>query len=85
MLWLWTIYDLLLGVERQERQIEYQSNPVTINQEQYRKEGMYGCFGNDIGVESIAQIDRVDVITNERALASPYLLGDIEAIGLFEY
>ena len=55
--------DVLLNVESEHRQVEYEREPVTINKEQEGQEGVDSSLGDDICVEAIAQIDRVDVVT----------------------
>src|SRR5690606_32018340 len=36
--------------------------PVSVDKEHKRQESVNGDFGDDIGVEAVAEIDRVDVI-----------------------
>lgn len=54
--------DVLLCVESQERQVEQDGDPVTIDDEEEGQEGVDGSFRDDIGVETVAQVDRVDVV-----------------------
>jgi hypothetical protein len=53
----------LLCIECQQGQIQEQGDPVSVDQEQERQEGMYGGFGNNVGIQTIAQVDRIDIIT----------------------
>lgn len=53
---------ILLNVEGQERQVQDKSNPVTVDEEQGGQESVDGGFGFDVGVEAVAQVDRVDVV-----------------------
>lgn len=57
---------ILLGVEGQERQVEEDSEPVAIDDEQEGQEGVNGGFGDDVGVEAVAQVNRVYVVTAKR-------------------
>jgi hypothetical protein len=54
---------ILLDVESQERQVENQSNPVAIDEEQESKETMNSSFWDDVGVQAVAKVDGVDVVT----------------------
>lgn len=54
--------DVLLRVEGQERQVEQDGEPVTVDDEKEGQEGVDGSFRDDIGVETVAQVDRVDVV-----------------------
>lgn len=56
---------LLLNVPCKERQVQDQRHPVSIDEEQQRQEAVDGSFGNDVCVEAITEIDRVDVVTGE--------------------
>lgn len=64
-------WDKLLRVERQERQVEENREPVAIDDEEESQESVDGGFGDDVGVETVAQVNRVDVVTaNEGAPVS---------------
>lgn len=54
---------ILLDVVGQERQVENERDPVAVDQEEERQETMDGGFGDDVGVEAVAEIDGVDVVT----------------------
>jgi hypothetical protein len=53
----------LLCVPGHERQIQDERHPVSVDQEQESQKSVYGGFGDDVGVETVAEIDRVDVVT----------------------
>jgi hypothetical protein len=53
---------ILLCVPGQQRQVQDERHPVTIDQKQNSQESVYGSFGDDVGVEAVTEIDRVDVI-----------------------
>jgi len=55
----------LLPVIRQQRQIQQQRQPIPIDQKQYRQESVHARFGDDVHVEAVAQVDRVDVVAFE--------------------
>lgn len=59
-------WHVLLGVEGQERQVEEDSEPVAIDDEQEGQKGVDGGFGDDVGVKAVAQVNRVDVVTAKR-------------------
>jgi len=67
------LWHVLLRVESQERQIEEDGEPVAIDDKQEGQEGVDGGFGDDVGVEAVAQVDRVDVVTEKgrRVLVRP--------------
>lgn len=54
---------ILLAVPSQERQVQDQCHPVSIDEEKEGQERVYGSFGDNVGVEAVAKIDRVDVVT----------------------
>ena len=54
---------LLLDVPREERQVEYQRDPVAVDKEEEGQEAVDGSFGDDVRVEPVAEIDGVDVVT----------------------
>lgn len=55
--------DALLRIERQKWQVQYNRKPVSVNDKQESQESMDGGFGDDVGVEAVAQVNRVDIIT----------------------
>ncbi len=54
--------NLLLDVPGQERNVQEQRNPVSVDEEQEGEEAVYGRLGNDVRVEAVAKIDGVDVV-----------------------
>lgn len=54
--------NILLCVPGQKGQIEDECHPVPIDQEQECQETMDSSFGDDVGVKTVAEIDRVDVV-----------------------
>lgn len=57
--------DALLSIERQEWQVQQDGNPVSVDDEQEGQEGVNGGLGDDVGVQAVAKIDGVDVVTVE--------------------
>jgi hypothetical protein len=55
--------DVLLDVECEEWQIEQKRNPVPVDKEQEGQEAMDCSFRNDVCVETVAEIDRINVVT----------------------
>ena len=55
----------LFDIPPQKRQIQDQRQPVSIDKEQECKEAMYSSLRNDVGVKTIAEVDRVDVVATE--------------------
>jgi hypothetical protein len=53
---------ILLCVPSQQRQVQDKRHPISVDQEQNSQESMYGSFRDDVGVETVAEIDRVDVV-----------------------
>ena len=61
---------LLLDVPGEKRDVEDQRNPVPVDQEQEGQEPMHSGFRNDIRIQAVAEVDRVDVVTEaQTALA----------------
>jgi len=57
------VLEDLLRVPGQEREVQDQRQPVAVDQEQESEESVNGGFGDDVGVEAVAEVDRVDVVT----------------------
>lgn len=57
--------DALLRIENKQRQIQDDSKPVSVDDEQEGQESVNGGFGDDVGVETVAEINGVDVVTVE--------------------
>lgn len=54
---------ILLSIPQQEWEIQKNGKPVTVDEEQNGKESVDGGFRYDVGVEAVAEIDGVDVVT----------------------
>lgn len=54
--------NILLDIECNQRQVEKQRDPVSVDQEKRGKGGVDSGFRDDVGVETIAEVDGVDVI-----------------------
>lgn len=65
----------LLSIPGKQRQVEDQGDPVPVDKEQNGQESVNGGFGNDVSVEAVAEVDRVDVVTVE-ILRSAFLYCD---------
>lgn len=57
------VLENFLGVPGQQRQVEQQGDPVTVDEEEKGQEGVDGGLGNDVRVQAVAEVDRVDVVT----------------------
>lgn len=57
--------DALLRIENKQRQVQDDSKPVSVDDEQEGQESVNGGFGDDVGVETVAEINGVDVVTVE--------------------
>jgi hypothetical protein len=55
--------NILLGIERQQRQVENERKPVAVDQEQDSEESVDSGFGDDVGVKTVAEVNGVDVVT----------------------
>jgi hypothetical protein len=57
-----SVVEDLLCIECKEWQVEKKSYPVPIDQEHERKEGMDSCFRDNVGIQTVAKIDGVDIV-----------------------
>ena len=64
---------VLLSVPRQERQVQEQCDPVSVDNEEEGEEGMDGGFGHNVGVKAVAKIDGVNIVAGAKKLASAAL------------
>lgn len=64
------IANVLLDIPGQERQVEDQRDPVSVDEEEEGQETVNGGLGDDVGVESVAEINGVDVIAVENRVSS---------------
>lgn len=55
--------DVLLRIERQKRQVENDRQPVAVDNEEEGQESVNGGLWDDVGVQTVAKVDRVDVVT----------------------
>ena len=56
------IVDDLLSIPGQERNVEQKRSPVSIDEEESCQKCVDGGFWNDVGVEAVAEVNRVDII-----------------------
>lgn len=64
---------LLLCVPSCQRQVQDKGDPITIDQEHECKESLDGGFGDDVGVEAVAKVDWVDVVTMRTWVSALFL------------
>jgi len=62
------VFENLFAIEYQERQVQNQGKPIAIDKEQERQEGVDGSFWDNVGVEAVAKVDRIDVVTFQVAV-----------------
>lgn len=58
-----SVVDNLLDVPAKERQVENERDPVTVDEEEEGQETVHSSLGDDIGIESVAEVNGVNVIT----------------------
>jgi hypothetical protein len=58
-----SVVNDLLDVPAKERQVEDKRHPVSIDKEEECQETVYGSLWDDVGVESVAEVNRVNVVT----------------------
>jgi hypothetical protein len=56
-------YNSLLSVEGKERQVQNDSQPIPVNHEEESQESVNSGFRDDVGIQAVTEINRVDVIT----------------------
>jgi hypothetical protein len=54
---------ILLYVEREEGQVEQKCDPVPVDKEKECQEPMHSSFGDNVCVETVAEVDWIDIIT----------------------
>ena len=59
-------FHVLLAVPGQQRQVQNKCDPVPVDEEEESQECVDGGFGDDIGVEAVAEIDGVDIVTGAK-------------------
>jgi hypothetical protein len=61
-----SVLHILLAVPCQQWQVQNERDPVSIDKEKEGKESVYGSFRDDVGVETVAEVDRVDVVAGRK-------------------
>lgn len=56
------ILEDLLRIERQERKVQHDRDPIAIDDKEEGQERVDGSFGDNVGIQAVAQVDRVDVV-----------------------
>lgn len=54
--------SILLNVKCDQWQVQNQRQPVSINKEQRSQDSVHSSFGDDVGIETVAEIDGVNII-----------------------
>jgi len=54
--------SLLLDIPKEQWKVKEQGHPITVDEEEERQDAVYGSFGNNVRVETVAEIDRVDIV-----------------------
>lgn len=62
----WRGRHALFRVPCQKGQVQHQSHPVSIDKEEEGEESVNGGFGNDVGVETVTEVDGVDVVAGAK-------------------
>jgi len=57
-----------LSIPYQEWEVQQKRNPVSVDEEKESEAGVDGGFGDDIVVESVAEVDGVDIVTFQVAI-----------------
>jgi hypothetical protein len=68
------VIHILFAVPGQQWQVQNQRDPVAVDEEKERQDGVDSGFGDDVRVEAVAKIDGVDIVTGAN-LASRVVLG----------
>ena len=61
--------NVLLRIERQQRQVQNNSKPVSIDDEEEGQESVNSGFGDNVGVETVAEVNGVDIVTANQLAA----------------
>lgn len=59
---MWHWWCLLLRIPDKQRQVQDQRQPVAIDQEHNSQETMDGSLRDNVGVQAVAKVNRVDVV-----------------------
>jgi len=62
------VFKDLLRVPCQEGQVQEEGQPVSVDEKEDSEEAMDGGFRDDVGVEAVAEVDGVDVVTFQIAV-----------------
>jgi len=62
------VLEDFLCVPGKQRQVEDQGDPVPVDEEQNGDESVDGSFGDNVGVEAVAKVNRVDVVAFQIAV-----------------
>jgi len=62
------VLEYLLSVPQQKWKIQENRKPVTVDEKQDGKEGVDSGFRDDVRVEAVAEVNRVDVVTFQIAV-----------------
>jgi len=63
-----SVLEDLLDVPDQQRQVEYQREPISVDKEEECQKSVHGGLGDDVGVEAVAEVDGVDVVAFQIAV-----------------
>jgi len=58
----------LLDIPPQQGSVEDYGNPISVNEKEEGKEAVYGSLGYDVRVQSVAELNRVDIIALQVAI-----------------
>ena len=54
--------DILFGIECKKREVEHKRNPIAVDKEEEGQEAVDRSFRDDVCVETIAEVDGVNVV-----------------------
>jgi hypothetical protein len=60
------VVHVLLAVPGQQRQVQDERDPVSVDKEEEGQETVNGGLGDDVGVEAVAKVDGVDVVAGAK-------------------
>lgn len=80
-----SVVNDFLYVPCEQRQIQDQCHPVSVDKEQKGQETMYGGLRDDVGVKTVAEIYRIDVVTFEVAVHDGEKDLEEEVNGIYQY
>ena len=62
----------LLGIVGQQWKVEDKRYPVSVDQEKHGQESVYRRLGHNVGIQSIAEVDRIDIVTVPRIMLAEF-------------